>query len=206
MTFRTGWLHGPLANVLLEPKPRRYAGLFSAAACAILWCSLVSISAFGASASPPANRETAGPRLGRYTGLPLPRFAALRSGTVNLRRGPGRRYPIDWVLSRRFLPIEILREFQDWRFVRIPDGTRGWVHRALLIARRSFLVGATTAALRSAPKAGSRVVALLKPGVVGRVVSCRKRSPWCKVRAAGYDGYLNRTTFWGLLPGEAVGG
>ena len=38
---------------------------------------------------------------GSATGLPLPRFAALRSDEVNLRAGPGTGYPIDWVYKRR---------------------------------------------------------------------------------------------------------
>src|SRR5581483_8166931 len=52
------------------------------------------------------------------TGLPLPRFAALRSDDVNLRAGPGTRYPIEWVYKRRDLPMEIEREFEVWRLVK----------------------------------------------------------------------------------------
>ena len=36
-------------------------------------------------------------------GLPLPRFASLKSDQVNLRAGPGTRYPIQWVYNRREL-------------------------------------------------------------------------------------------------------
>ncbi|MDH3739779.1 MAG: hypothetical protein OER92_11340, partial [Alphaproteobacteria bacterium] len=42
------------------------------------------------------------------TGLPLPRFVSLRADAVNLRTGPGRRYPIDWVYTRSDLPIKIV--------------------------------------------------------------------------------------------------
>ena len=59
------------------------------------------------------------PPKGTATGLPLPRFAALRSDEVNMRAGPGTRYPIDWVYKRRELPVEIQREFEVWRLVRI---------------------------------------------------------------------------------------
>jgi SH3-like domain-containing protein len=43
------------------------------------------------------------------TNLPLPRFAALRSDQVNLRAGPGDRYPIEWVFTRKELPVEIVQ-------------------------------------------------------------------------------------------------
>ena len=125
---------------------------------------------------------------------------------MNLRRGPGLRYPIEWVLRRRFLPVEILREFQDWRFLRLPDGTKGWVHRALLIGRHGFIVVGSTAALRRAPRTGSHAVALLQPGVIGRLLNCPAVSAWCRTAIAGHAGYLRRTAVWGLLPGEAVAG
>src|SRR3954468_76005 len=39
------------------------------------------------------------------SGLPLPRFVSLRTDPVNLRVGPGMRYPVDWVYRRRHLPV-----------------------------------------------------------------------------------------------------
>ena len=43
--------------------------------------------------------------------LPVPRFVSLRSEEVNLRTGPGVRYPVEWVFVRRLMPVEILQEF-----------------------------------------------------------------------------------------------
>ena len=85
----------------------------------------------------PTEAETA---KGSNTGLPLPRFAALRSDEVNLRAGPGTRYPIEWIYKRRELPVQIQREFEVWRLVQDPDGIKGWVHQATLTGRRSFIV------------------------------------------------------------------
>ena len=75
-------------------------------------------------------------RLGA-SGLPLPRFVSLKSDEVNLRTGPGKRYPIDWIYRRRGLPVEIIDEFDDWRRVRDHDGTVGWVHRFMLVSQRT---------------------------------------------------------------------
>ena len=52
------------------------------------------------------------------SGLPLPRFASLRVDEVNLRTGPGTRYPIDWVYMREGLPVEITAEFDIWRRIK----------------------------------------------------------------------------------------
>ena len=74
------------------------------------------------------------------TGMPLPRFAALKTDEVNLRSGPGTRYPIQWVYKRRDLPVQIEREFEQWRLISDQDGERGWVNQATLTGLGSVSV------------------------------------------------------------------
>jgi len=47
-------------------------------------------------------------------------------------------------------------------------------------------------------------VAVLRPGVVGRVRGCAADAAWCEVRVGDYHGWLKREGLWGLSPGEAV--
>jgi SH3-like domain-containing protein len=141
---------------------------------------------------------------GSATNLPLPRFAALRSDEVNLRAGPGTRYPIEWVYKRRELPVEIQREFEVWRLVQDPDGIKGWVHQATLTGRRSFIVTGGDATLRRDAQDNAAPVAILKPGVVGHLRACRVNFDWCQVQTGDYRGFLKRSQFWGTLPGEVV--
>jgi SH3-like domain-containing protein len=158
--------------------------------------------------SPPAAETKpappAGPPKGTATGLPLPRFAALRSDEVNLRSGPGTRYPIQWVYKRRDLPVEIEREFEVWRLIKDPEGVKGWVHQATLTGRRSFVVTGSERILRREAKDDSPAVAKLKPGVVGRIRSCQPGAAWCQVQVGEYRGWLKRSEFWGSYSGEAV--
>lgn len=155
---------------------------------------------------------------GRMTGLPLPRFASLRASEVNMRAGPGDRYPILWLYRRRDLPVKIEREFDVWRLVEDADGVRGWMHQATLTGARSFLVTATGVVsigdgeadrghgtvLRDDPRPEAGVVAVLRPGVVGRLRDCPAASDWCRVTTNGYGGWLRRSAIFGLLPGEAI--
>jgi len=153
---------------------------------------------------PAAPARPAEPEKPATTGLPLPRFAALRTDDVNMRAGPGFRYPIMWVYKRRDLPMEIEREFEVWRLVEDPDGTKGWVHEATLTGRRTFLVQHADATLRAQPSGDSRAVAILKVGVIGRIRSCDAGSAWCRVQVRDYSGYLRRSEFWGALPDEVI--
>jgi len=151
--------------------------------------------------APPATQEG---NKGSVTGLPIPRFVALRTDDVNMRKGPGFRYPIEWDYKRRDLPVEILREFEVWRLVETPDGARGWMHEATLAGRRTFIVQGTDATLRADARDDASAVAILKVGVIGFLRSCKAGSAWCRVRIGDYDGYLKRTGFWGTLPDEVV--
>jgi SH3-like domain-containing protein len=134
----------------------------------------------------------------------LPRFASLRADDVNMRVGPGSRYRIEWVYKRRDLPVEITREYDNWRYVRDADGIQGWMQQATLMGRRTFIIQGSDATLRDEPKDTARAVAVLRVGVVGRLRSCEGSSDWCQVQAGSYRGYLRREQFWGTLPHEAV--
>ena len=156
-------------------------------------------------AKPETTEKLPDPEKPEGTQSKLPRFVSLRSDEVNMRVGPGSRYRIEWVYKRRDLPVEIEREFDVWRWVQDPDGNKGWVHQATLMGRRSFIVQKTAVTLRADPSDSSAAVAILKPGVIGRIRSCEASSDWCNVQTGSYRGFLRRGQFWGTLPGEAVG-
>lgn len=136
------------------------------------------------------------------TGLPVPRFVSLRSEEVNLRAGPGDRYPIEWVYQRRDLPVEIVAEFNHWRKIRDWQGTEGWVHQSLLSGRRMLLVTGKGRLLRAEPQDDSAALAVVEPGVVARLLKCPRASAFCRVEAGGHQGWLKRDEFWGVYPAE----
>ena len=131
----------------------------------------------------------------------------MRSDEVNLRTGPGTRYPIEWVYKRRDLPVQIEREFEIWRLVRDQEGVKGWVHQATLAPRRTAVVlgpGEQEHVLRRDPSDDAGPVARLKPGVIVRLRSCEAASPWCQAQAGDYRGWMKRADLWGVSPDEAI--
>lgn len=136
------------------------------------------------------------------TTLPLPRFVSLRSGEVNLRTGPGPRYPIDWVLVRKDMPVEVIAEFETWRKIRDVEGTEGWVHQGMLSGRRTAIVTGDVRGIRRRDDPAAPVVAQLEPGVVAKLLECK--GPWCRVEVAGQKGWLQRGDFWGAYPNEKI--
>jgi SH3-like domain-containing protein len=137
--------------------------------------------------------------------LPIPRFVSLRSEEVNLRTGPGVRYPVEWVFVRRQMPVEILQEFENWRRVRDREGTEGWVHQSMLAGRRTGVVlgeGGRAHELKRRPEEGAPALARIEPGVIVTLIECA--GGWCRTEAGGFRGWLPRGAIWGVYPQETL--
>lgn len=139
---------------------------------------------------------------GADSGLPLPRFVSLGSDKVNVRAGPGVRYPIAWQFVRKGLPVELVAEYEHWRKIRDQDGAEGWVHKNLLTGRRTVLVQGGLASLLRKPEPGPEVetLAQVEPGVQARLLTCRNE--WCQVQVGSQRGWLKRTQLWGVYANE----
>ena len=151
-----------------------------------------------------AEARIGAPTKGSVTGQPLPRWAGITYDGVKLRVGPGTRYPVEWIYRRPDQPVRVLREFETWRLIEDNEGVKGWVHQSNLTGRRSFMVPNERTLRRSAADDAS-AVAVLRPGVVGRVRGCAAGAAWCEVRVGDHRGWLKRDGLWGISPGEAVG-
>ena len=148
------------------------------------------------------------------SGLPVPRFVSLKSDRVNVRKGPGTDYPVAWVFERAGLPVEIVKEFENWRQVRDSEGAEGWVLANLVSGRRTALVApwetkATVSLSISQPTPlhtsaadGSGITALLGTGVLINVQSCDGN--WCQVSANDQQGFIVQARLWGVYKGEAL--
>lgn len=190
---------------LVKPKPGPAHGKPAASAAKPVAKPAPAVpAAVPVPAPAPEPEKPAEPGKGSVTGAPLPRFAALRSDEVNLRVGPGTKYPIEWLYKRRDLPVQIEREFEAWRLIRDPEGNKGWVNQAVLVPRRTGIVTAAERTLRRDPKDDATPVARLKPGVILRLRSCEAGADWCQASIQDYRGWIRRSEVWGTFPGEAI--
>ena len=136
------------------------------------------------------------------SGLPVPRFATLRADEVNVRTGPGVRYPVEWVFVYRNMPVEIISEFDTWRRVRDWQGTVGWVHQSMLSGRRMIIVVDGVQPLHREADTDAPVIARVQKKVLGRLLECRKL--WCRIEVSGHRGWMRRAQFWGAYQDERI--
>lgn len=126
----------------------------------------------------------------------LPYWASIRSDEVNMRVGPSREYPIDWVYKRKGLPVKVVRMREGWRLIQDPDGAQGWVASSLLSAQRGVLVvGDGTAELRANPSTDSAILWRAEPGVVGSLIGCR--NSWCEIDVERRIGWVEEARLYG---------
>ncbi len=138
----------------------------------------------------------------KTSGLPVPRYVAIRSNEINVRSGPSIQYPIKWVFSRRNMPVEVTAEFDTWRRIRDSEGDDGWVMQGMLTAKRSVMISGQIRTLRREPQATGRAVARAEPGVIAKLLRCRDE--WCEVDTGDYRGWLKRSEVWGIYPNERL--
>jgi len=163
----------------------------------IIFCFI--IFPFSTFAGEDASKST----LPNSSGLPIPRFISLKSNEVNVRTGPGTRYPISWVYHRAGMPVEVVEEFDMWRKIRDIDGTMGWVHRTMLDGKRNVMIkGKNAQMVRSDPEKDAKAIIKVEPTFVAKLLVCAKA--WCKIKVEDSKGWIEKTAIWGVYPDEII--
>lgn len=132
--------------------------------------------------------------------ISLPRFGVLRFNEVNVRTGPGTRYPIDWVYRQVGMPVEVVAKFEYWYRIKDYEGTLGWVHKSKLRWHRRGMVMGNKQDVRREPDAQAAITAHLMPRVAFDVESCDTR--WCRIKGKDFEGYLRQNAFFGVYAQE----
>ncbi len=135
-------------------------------------------------------------RVGSVTGYPIPRFVSLKASKANVRRGPGRHFPVDWTFTYPGTPLQIVDESGHWRRIRASDGEGGWMHSALLSGIRTVEVMKDMTRLRLLRDDDTWIRANLMAGVIGRLGKCHEG--WCRVTVGDHSGWVDADCLWGV--------
>jgi SH3-like domain-containing protein len=133
-------------------------------------------------------------RISEFSGLPVPRYSSLRYDKVNGRSGPSLDYPVSWTYERLGLPVVIVRESQEWRKIRDPQGDEVWVHRRMLAGERTAIT-TTRGAMYRDPDVDAGALATYQAGAVMTLGECG--GDWCRVEAEGRKGWAPKQQLWG---------
>ena len=66
-------------------------------------------------------------------------FLTLRNDKVNLRQGPSFEYPVKIFYTKKFLPVLIQEESDNFRKVRDHENNSGWIHISQLSKKKAAI-------------------------------------------------------------------
>ena len=66
-------------------------------------------------------------------------FLTLRNDKVNLRQGPSFEYPIKLFYKKKFLPVLVQDQFENFRKIRDHENNTGWIHISQLSKKKAAI-------------------------------------------------------------------
>lgn len=156
--------------------------------------ALVSLGLSGTVYAESVPTEAAEPD--QSSGLPLPRYASLKSDNVYVRTGPSMDYPIKWIYKKEGMPVEIIQEFDAWRKIKDPNGDIGWAHKILLSGKKTARISSDEPAIAYDDTEMEKPVVQFEKGVIVNIEECQKLM--CRVQFAPYEGWIEKKHLWGV--------
>ena len=124
-------------------------------------------------------------------------FLTLRYDKVNLRQGPSREYPIKIFYKKKFLPVLIQDQSDNFRKIRDHENNSGWIHISQLSKKKAAIVIDDELIMFKNPTIYSKPIAILQKGRLAKIIKCKDE--WCKAKSENYKGWLKKSSLWGLL-------
>ena len=122
-------------------------------------------------------------------------FLSLKNDKVNVRYGPGFDYPVKFIYKKKFLPIKVIDEKENFRRIIDHKKNSGWIHRIMLRKLNSLIVLEEKIVFKKNSKFSKPLVKLEK----GRLVIIKKcEVNWCKIETGSYSGWIDTKNVWGI--------
>ncbi len=128
-----------------------------------------------------------------YADIPK-QYLSLKNKLVNVRYGPGFNYPIKYVYKKKYLPVEIIDQKENFRRIIDFKKNSGWIHISQLKKSNSLIILENKILFKKPSKFSKPIVKLEK----GRLLIIKKcKYNWCKVTTEKYIGWLESKNVWG---------
>jgi len=127
----------------------------------------------------------------------LKKFLSLKNNKVNLRSGPSKNYPIKLIYKKKFLPVQILDSWDNWRKIMDYENNSGWIHISLLSGKKSAINNENNSILFKSDTIYSKPLAKMEKGRLLLIKKCNYE--WCKVTTGKYIGWVNKKSLWGKI-------
>lgn len=127
-------------------------------------------------------------------------FVYTKFKIVNLRVGPGKTYPINWVVKYKGEPLKVYHKVDNWLKCKDYNGDDGWAHVSNVSRRNPQVVitsnGKKYMILYAMADESSRRLFRVEDGRRVKLKKCDNQ--WCKVLINNQDAWVLKDSIWGV--------
>ena len=107
-------------------------------------------------------------------------FLTLKYNRVKVRQGPSFEYPVKFIYKKKYLPIKIIDNKDNFRKITDLKNNNGWIHVSQLTKKKSAINIHNLSIIFKKPNIYSQPMAKLEKGKIVIVKKCKE--DWCKSR------------------------
>ena len=124
-------------------------------------------------------------------------FLSLKNNKVNLRQGPSFDYPIKLIYKKKFLPVEIIDQLDNWRKIKDYENNTGWIHVSQLSKKKTAINNKNHSIVFVRNTIFSKPLVKLEKGRLILIKKCKIK--WCKITSGKYSGWIEKNYLWGKI-------
>ena len=122
-------------------------------------------------------------------------FLTLKYNRVKVRQGPSFEYPVKFIYKKKYLPIKIIDNKDNFRKITDLKNNNGWIHVSQLSKKKSAINIHNLSIIFKKPNIYSQPMAKLEKGKIVIVKKCKE--DWCKIITNDYKGWIFKNYLWG---------
>ena len=122
-------------------------------------------------------------------------FLTLKYNRVKVRQGPSFEYPVKFIYKKKYLPIKIIDNKDNFRKITDLKNNNGWIHVSQLSKKKSAINIHNLSIVFKKPNIYSQPMAKLEKGKIVIVKKCKE--DWCKIITNDYKGWIFKNYLWG---------
>ena len=122
-------------------------------------------------------------------------FLTLKYNNVKVRQGPSFKYPVKFIYKKKYLPIKIIDNKDNFRKITDLKNNNGWIHVSQLSKKKSAINIHNLSIIFKKPNIYSQPMAKLEKGKMVIVKKCKE--DWCKIITNDYKGWIFKNYLWG---------
>ncbi len=122
-------------------------------------------------------------------------FLTLKYNRVKVRQGPSFEYRVKFIYKKKYLPIKIIDNKDNFRKITDLKNNNGWIHVSQLSKKKSAINIHNLSIIFKKPNIYSQPMAKLEKGKIVIVKKCKE--DWCKIITNDYKGWIFKNYLWG---------